>query len=125
MTVNFSLEIDDSELLAATERLGRMVDLELSRAVGELAEKTAAAARREHDFKNRTRTLEGSIESTPPVGAFSSDSLQASAVAGAEYAAFVERKIPYLGPAWDSIEPYASEALEAALARAAREAGWA
>lgn len=122
--MDFVLEIDDSELLAATARLGRMVDLEVSRAVGELAVKTAAAARREHDFRNRTGNLEGSIESTPPIGSFSSDSLQSSVAAGADYASFVERKIPYLGPAWDSIEPYASESLEAALARASREAGW-
>ena len=122
--VRFHMEIDDTELVQATERLSSALDRELHEALDQAVKWGAEKARSEHAFKNRSGSLEASIEGTTPVGKFSDDTLQASVSAGEDYASFVEAKKPFLEPLRKKINTELGRRAKSALDRAANRAGW-
>ncbi len=99
-------------------------------AMGDWAERAggivAATAQRNHPYTDRTHNLTDSTEGGAPRGRFMADTLETSAVAGMDYAEYVDENpsFRFLEPAYRSAEPELEEDAERALEHAARAAGW-
>jgi hypothetical protein len=123
-------EVDERPVEAAFDRLTNALDDEFERCFTRAGEAIAGIAKRTHKFRNHTEDLEGSIEGVPATGTLSAGTLQAAAVAGEDYASFVEggtsrsRAYPFMEPAGALYEPLLEHDAADAFERAFRRAGW-
>ena len=112
----------------AFDALTRALEPGVREGLERIAEAVAVAAATEHPYTDRTGNLTASIEATPATGTLADGTLTATVVAGEEYASYVDERPEYafLKPARRRIEQAgeAARALDAALDRAAHDAGW-
>lgn len=120
-----SLTVDFDPWRRGLTALRDGLDEALDDAVRETAKVVAFAAKADHPYTDRSRTLTNSIRAYAPRGRFSRDSLRVEVAALAPYASHLEARqaFAFLEPAWNRSEAHVGELLERALDRAVRTAG--
>lgn len=98
-----SVRIDRAELAGDVAGLLDSLEQATYRALDGAAQRTAAAARAQHWYRNRTGDLEGSTQAQDAEGPVWTDGASASVAATMPYAVFVNARSPILEPAYASV----------------------
>jgi methylmalonyl-CoA mutase cobalamin-binding subunit len=101
-------------------RMNEAIDDALQAAVERGADVIAYAAKADHPYQDRTGDLTGSIEALPAIRA--AEGVRGGVLAGMDYAAYVDARMPFLDPAArrseDRIEHELDQLIHDAMRRA-------
>lgn len=121
MAIALSLDGVDGAVAALEQSL----DAALADALDEIARAVAHTAAADHEYVNRTGDLQSLTGDVPHTGRFLGDTLTAAVVAATEYGEHVERRKPFLQPAWDANVGRTEHTADEALRRAVEATpGW-
>lgn len=111
-------------LAEAVADLRAALDQELQQGMLRAAQAVAEEAASNHDYANRTGSLQAATQAGGTRGRASDGDLTVEVVADTDYGGYVEEKMPFLAPALAASEQRIEDEIEAALQRAADRAGW-